>query len=70
MATDKKVARRTLELASDLGNVSEACQMTAHSRQQFYELRLIACRGGTCQAITPSVPPVIPLLPLRGFTGL
>jgi len=60
----------TLELASDLGNVSEACRVTAYSRPQFCEIRRIARRGGTCQAITPSVPPVMPLLPLRRLTGI
>ena len=28
-----------LELAADLGNVSKACRVMGHSRQQFYEIR-------------------------------
>lgn len=42
MTTDKKVARRKLsllELASELANVSKACQIMGYSRQQFYEIR-------------------------------
>lgn len=42
MTTDKKIARRKLsllELASELGNVSKACQVMGYSRQQFYEIR-------------------------------
>lgn len=42
MTAEKKVARRKqslLELASDLNNVSKACQMMGYSRQQFYEIR-------------------------------
>ena len=42
MSTDKKVTRRKLsllELASDLGNVSNACRVIGYSRQQFYEIR-------------------------------
>lgn len=39
---EKKAARRKLsllELASDLNNVSKACQVMGYSRQQFYEIR-------------------------------
>ena len=42
MTTAKKIARRKLsllELASELGNVSKACQLMGYSRQQFYEIR-------------------------------
>jgi len=42
MTTEQKVARRKLsllELASDLNNVSKACQVMGYSRQQFYEIR-------------------------------
>ena len=42
MTAEKKVARRKLsllELASDLNNVSKACQVMGYSRQQFYEIR-------------------------------
>lgn len=42
MTTDQKVARRKLsllELASELDNVSKACQVMGYSRQQFYEIR-------------------------------
>jgi transposase InsO family protein len=42
MTTRKKVARRKLsllELATELGNVSRACQVMGYSRQQFYEIR-------------------------------
>jgi transposase InsO family protein len=42
MTTEKKIARRKLsllELASELGNVSRACQVMGYSRQQFYEIR-------------------------------
>ena len=38
----EKVARRKLnllELANDLGNVSEACRRIGYSREQFYEIR-------------------------------
>jgi molybdenum-dependent DNA-binding transcriptional regulator ModE len=38
----QKAARRKLnllELASDLGNVSEACRRIGYSREQFYEIR-------------------------------
>jgi transposase InsO family protein/transposase-like protein len=38
----EKAARRKLnllELANDLGNVSEACRMIGYSREQFYEIR-------------------------------
>jgi transposase-like protein len=37
-----KAARRKLnllELANDLGNVSEACRRIGYSREQFYEIR-------------------------------
>jgi transposase InsO family protein len=42
MTTEAKIARRKLsmlELASELGNVSKACQIMGYSRQQFYEIR-------------------------------
>jgi transposase InsO family protein len=42
MTTQHKVARRKLsllELASELNNVSKACQIMGYSRQQFYEIR-------------------------------
>ena len=42
MTTKNKVARRKLsllELASELSNVSKACQIMGYSRQQFYEIR-------------------------------
>lgn len=42
MTTKDKVARRKLsmlELASELNNVSKACQIMGYSRQQFYEIR-------------------------------
>ena len=42
MTAEKKAARRKLsllELASDLNNVSKACQVMGYSRQQFYEIR-------------------------------
>lgn len=42
MTTEQKAARRKLsllELASDLNNVSKACQLMGYSRQQFYEIR-------------------------------
>jgi hypothetical protein len=42
MTTEQKAARRKLsllELASDLNNVSKACQVMGYSRQQFYEIR-------------------------------
>lgn len=42
MTTRKKVARRKLsllELATELGNVSKACNIMGYSRQQFYEIR-------------------------------
>lgn len=42
MTTKNKVARRKLsllELASELSNVSRACQIMGYSRQQFYEIR-------------------------------
>ena len=38
----QKAARRKLnllELANDLGNVSEACRRIGYSREQFYEIR-------------------------------
>lgn len=41
MTTDKKVAHRKLsllELASELSNVSGACRIMEHSRQQFYAI--------------------------------
>ncbi len=42
MTAEKKVARRKLsllQLASELNNVSKACQLMGYSRQQFYEIR-------------------------------
>jgi hypothetical protein len=42
MTTTDKIARRKLsllELASELSNVSKACQLMGYSRQQFYEIR-------------------------------
>lgn len=42
MTAENKVARRKLsllELASELNNVSKACQVMGYSRQQFYEIR-------------------------------
>ncbi len=42
MTAENKVARRKLsllELASELNNVSKACQIMGYSRQQFYEIR-------------------------------
>jgi transposase InsO family protein len=42
MTIEKKVARRKLsllQLATELGNVSRACQVMGYSRQQFYEIR-------------------------------
>lgn len=42
MTTKQKVARRKLslvQLASELQNVSKACDIMGYSRQQFYEIR-------------------------------
>ena len=42
MATDKKVARRTLCMllpSSELVNLSEACKIKGYSRKQFYDIR-------------------------------
>lgn len=42
MTAEKKAARRKLsllDLASELNNVSKACQLMGYSRQQFYEIR-------------------------------
>ena len=42
MTTRERIARRKLsllELASELSNVSRACQIMGYSRQQFYEIR-------------------------------
>lgn len=42
MTTTRKVARRKLsllELATELNNISKACQIMGYSRQQFYEIR-------------------------------
>mgnify|MGYP002397221888 CR=1 FL=1 len=42
MTTKDKVARRKLsllELATELCNVSRACKVMGHGRQQFYEIR-------------------------------
>lgn len=42
MATKRKLARRKpslLELATELSNVSKACQLMGYSRQHFYEIR-------------------------------
>lgn len=42
MTTEQKTARRKLsllELASEMHNVSKACQAMGYSRQQFYEIR-------------------------------
>lgn len=42
MTAEKKAARRKLsllELATQLNNVSKACQVMGYSRQQFYEIR-------------------------------
>ena len=42
MTAKDKIARRKLsllELASDLANVSRACNLMGYSRQQFYEIR-------------------------------
>jgi len=42
MTTKDKLARRKLsmlELATELNNVSKACQIMGYSRQQFYEIR-------------------------------
>ena len=42
MTTDQRIARRKLsllELAQDLGNVSQACKLVGYSRQQFDEIR-------------------------------
>ena len=42
MTAKDKIARRKLsllELASDLANVSRACTVMGHSRQQSYEIR-------------------------------
>ena len=42
MTAKEKVARgklSLLELANELGNVSEACRIMGYNRQQFYEIR-------------------------------
>ena len=42
MTTQQKVARRKLsllQLASDLNNISKACDLMGYSRQHFYEIR-------------------------------
>lgn len=42
MTAIEKIARRKpslLELASELSNVSKACEVMGYSRQQFYEIR-------------------------------
>jgi len=42
LTVTQKAARRKLnllELADDLGNVSEACRRIGYSREQFYEIK-------------------------------
>ena len=51
MTTERKVIRAKvglLELAKQLGNVSQACKMMGYSRDSFYRWRLSSRPGGRC----------------------
>jgi|GEM_PF-2385253 len=59
MTTEQKIARRKLsllDLASDLGNVSTACEVMGYSRQQFYEIRCNVQTSGADGRLTPAIP--------------